>query len=246
MIDRSNKRIPIYLQIKDWILKNIQEGIWAPHYKLAAEEDLAKQLGVARGTVRRALDELTQKGVIYRLHGKGTFVASEQIEHKADSGKFLTFLEELVEKGVPFETQVLGQWVDLAPAPISAYLNLSPQKDKVFFLRRLRTVGESSIMLLENHVAYSLCPGIEREEFYSTPLYSIIESNYGIKLDWSRRLFEAKLAEGEVAELLQVPEGSPIIFVEQIVYDTKGRCIDCAFFWLRSDKMRLTTVMKRK
>lgn len=245
MIDRNNKRTPVYLQIKDWIFNNIKEGIWPPHYKLPAEEDLAKQLEVARGTVRQALHELASEGILYRLHGKGTFVASAQVEHNL-GGKFLSFLEELVEKRVPFEAEVLRQWVDLPPVTVASYLNLSPERDQVFYLRRLRKVGPSNIMLVENHVVYNLFPGIEKKDFSSTPLYTVIEGIYGIRLDWAMRLFEARPAEGEVAELLGVPEGKPIMFVEQIVYDTKGRCIDCAYLWLRGDKMRLSVTLRRK
>ncbi len=120
-------KIPVYLQITDYITSKIREGIWQPHYKLPSEDELAKQLGVARGTVRQALSELATEGILYRLHGKGTFVASDQIETKAVGSKFLTFLEELVEKGVTFSTEVLEKEIQSAPKAVASYLHL-PQE----------------------------------------------------------------------------------------------------------------------
>lgn len=243
MIDRGNK-LPVYIQITEWITKNIKEGIWVPHYKLPSEEDLAKQLGVARGTVRQALSELADQGILYRLHGKGTFVAPEQIEHNVDAGKFLTFIEEFVEKRIPFSTEVLEQSIRTPSHVVASYLDLL-STDQVFTLKRLRRVGSSSIMLIENNVSKNMFPGIESYDFSKSTLYSIIEGNYSKKIGWARRLFEAKSAEDEVATLLDVPVGTPIIFVEQIVYDEDGQCVDCAFLWLRSDKMRLSVTLTR-
>jgi DNA-binding GntR family transcriptional regulator len=101
-------------------------------------------------------------------------------------------------------------------------------------------------MLVDNHVAHSLCPGIERVDFTNTALYAVIEKEYGITIDWAMRLFKAIAAEGEIAQILEVTEGEPIMLVEHLVYDTLGRCIDVANLWLRSDKMSLSMILKRK
>ncbi len=244
LIYRDNKRVPVYLQIKDWIIENINKGVWMPHYKLPSEDDLAKQLNVARGTVRQALQELSSEKVIYRIHGKGTFVSPDQIEYDL-GGEFLSVLDDLVKKQVPLEVEVLGQWIGSPPLPVASYLNLPSGGANVFSLKRLRKVNGSPIMLSENHVDYSLFPDIEKVDFNSDALYNVLEKKYGIRLDWAMRLFKAVPAEKEVADLLQIAEGAPIIFVEQLAYDKQGRCIDCAYLWFRSDKMELSVSFRR-
>lgn len=244
MICKKNGGLPAYKQIQDWITRQIQSGQWPSHYKLPSEDALSIQFNVARGTIRQALQDMVTAGSIYRMHGKGTFVASGQIEHKLE-GEFLSFLEELVKNNVPFAAKILARTVEAATAPVSAYLCLNEENNKVFRLRRLREIGDNSLMLSENHVPCYLFPGIEKMDLQSRALYSVLEDNYDIHIAWAKRIFQAQTASGDIAMLLKVPERTPLMFVEQLVYDSKGRCIDCALLWLRADLMRFTITLNR-
>lgn len=244
MIFRRNGGLPAYKQIQDWITRQIQDGQWPSHYKLPSEDALALQFNVARGTVRQALQDMVTAGSIYRLHGKGTFVASGQIEHKLE-GEFLSFLEELVKNNVPFAAKILKKSVEPASSPVSAYLGLNEKSNQVFCLRRLREIGDNSLMLSENHVPHAFFPGIEEMNFESNALYSILEEHFNIHIAWAKRIFQAQSANGEIADLLKVPDGTPLMFVEQIVYDDTGKCIDCAQLWLRGDLTRFTLTLNR-
>ena len=243
MINRED-RTPVYHQIVDWISKQIRDGAWPPHYKLPAEEGLAQQLGVARGTVRQALQELEGAGFIYRLHGKGTFISSGVIEHNLGA-HHLSFLEQLVKNRIPFKASILEKKVSEASPPISSLLGLKEKSDPIFSIKRLRSVGPDNVMLSENHVAYGRYPEIEKEDFSHHSLYAVLENRYKVRLAWGRRIFEARIAEPEVAECLSISSGSPVFFTQQLVYDTDNRCIDCAYLWLRGDKMKLFVTVKR-
>ncbi|MHC1761699.1 MAG: GntR family transcriptional regulator [Negativicutes bacterium] len=244
MINKKTGGLPAYKQIQDWISRKIQHGEWPSHYKLPSEDELSIQFNVARGTVRQALQGLVTVGAIYRMHGKGTFVASSQIEHKLE-GEFLSFLEELVKKNVPFAAKVVEKAVESPFPPISTYLCLSEKDNQIFRLRRLREIGDNSLMLSDNHVPYGLFPDIETLNFNSQALYSVMEDNYDIHIAWAKRIFQAQAAQGNIAALLKVPAGTPLMFVEQLVYDNKGRCIDCAHLWLHADLIRFTITLNR-
>lgn len=243
MINRED-RTPVYHQIVDWISRQIREGAWPPHYKLPAEESLAQELRVARGTVRQALQQLESAGFIYRLHGKGTFVSSGIIEHKLDADH-LSFLEQLVKNRISFKASIIEKKISEASPPISSLLGLKEKGESVFSIKRLRTVGPDNLMLSENHVAYNRYPGVEKEDFSHHSLYAILENRYKIRLAWGRRIFEARVAESDVAEYLGLSLGSPVFFAQQLVYDVDNRCIDCAYLWLRGDKMKLSVTIKR-
>ncbi len=243
LINRED-RTPVYHQIVDWISRQIREGAWPPHYKLPAEEGLSEQLGVARGTVRQALQELEGAGFIYRLHGKGTFVSSGVIEHNLGADH-LSFLEQLVKSRISFKASILEKKISEALPPFSSLLGLKERCDTIFSIKRLRTVGPDNFMLSENHVACNRYPEIEREDFSRHSLYSVLESRYKVRLAWGRRIFEARVAEADVADHLGISLGSPVFFAQQLAYDADNRCIDCAYLWLRGDKMKLSVTVKR-
>lgn len=244
MIDKANGNLPVYKQIQEWIRKKVEDGHWPEHYKLPSEDSLAIQFNVARGTIRQALQEMVDHGVIYRLRGKGTFVASGQIEHCIE-GEFLSFLEELVKKKVSFHAKILDTCVAIAQTPTASYLGIDEKNDKVFRLRRLREIGDNSLMLSENNVVHALFPGIEDVDFNEQSLYSALETQWGIRIAWAKRIFEAQIATGEIARLLKVPDGTPLMFVEQLVYDDQGRCVDCAYLWLHANYFKLTVTLNR-
>ena len=107
MEDVSFDKVPAYIRVKREIIKKIKDENLAPHYKLPSEDELAAQYQVARGTIRQALSELSREHVIYRLHGKGTFVCAREREHVLDSLRFLSFWDEMVENSCEFQNKLL-------------------------------------------------------------------------------------------------------------------------------------------
>ncbi|MDU3348564.1 MAG: GntR family transcriptional regulator, partial [Clostridium sp.] len=73
MIDKSSP-IPVYYQLKNDLISKISEGVWKPGECIASERELCEIYGVSRMTIRQAIGELVQEGVLLRIKGKGTFV----------------------------------------------------------------------------------------------------------------------------------------------------------------------------
>ena len=103
-LDRTGPA-PIYLQIETWIREQIAAGAWPPRFKLKAEVDLATELDVSRGTVRKAISDLMAEGLLTQTHGRGTFVSPHVVEQPL-ADRLVTFSEDLISKGIPFETRV--------------------------------------------------------------------------------------------------------------------------------------------
>jgi len=236
----NEKRVPRYIQIIDFIQGNITDGLWGPHHKIPSEDELAHQFSYARGTVRQAINELVNSNALYRIHGKGTFVGPQVLQHEVSTTRFRSFLDEFLDKKIDFETKQLQCSVMPVPPKVNEYLKLASPSDKVLEVCRLRSTGGESIMYSENHVPLALFPGIEAMDFSKKGIYTTMEDVFGISLGWSQRYFEAVKAENHIARLLEVEPGSPVMLAQQIVYDHKGTCVDCAFIWLRSDKLRIS------
>ena len=188
-VDRSGPD-PIYQQIVAWIRDQIAVGAWPPRFKLKAEVDLAAELAVSRGTVRKAIAELMAEGLLIQTHGRGTFVAPHVVEQPL-ADRFVTFSEDLISKGVPFETRLLDHVVLAARGHVATLLRVNPGA-KVFYLRRVRLVDEEPLILLHNYVVYERCPGIETVDFAVERLFQALEERYGLRLVAGHRTFQAR------------------------------------------------------
>lgn len=242
-LDRQGP-LPLYQQIKSWMVQEMDSGRWPLHFKLPAEDNLARSLAVNRGTLRKAIQELIAERRLTQIHGKGTFViSSQQIEGQL-AGQLNAFSEELMLQHIPFRTEVLEQRVLVPEASINALLNLEPN-EPLFHLRRRRFVNDAPIVLTDNYVGLALCPAIEQEDFTEQRLLSCLETKYGLQLSWARRTFEACTADPEQARWLEVSIGAPLMYIEQIVYLEDGRPVERSDIWIPGDRFKLSSIMAR-
>lgn len=243
-LDREGPE-PLYLQIKSWMSDQIRHGRWPLHYKLPAEENLARSLGVNRGTLRQALQSLISERRIKRIHGRGTFVISEtQVEGRL-TGRLVAFSEDLLLQGIQFRTEVIQQRVAAPNARIRGLLDVAPD-GLVLVLKRRRFVDGLPIILTMNYVRINCCPGIEKEDFENQALFGYLENRHHLHLAWARRTTGASGAPRDVAQFLKVPENSPLLYMEQIAYLEDGQPIECSDIWLRSDRFKLSSIISRE
>jgi GntR family transcriptional regulator len=242
-LDKSGPN-PLYLQIKMWMTQEIDRGQWPLHYKLPAEEDLARSLKVSRGTVRQAIRELIAENRLTQIHGRGTFVVSTQQVESSLTEQLIAFSEDLMLQHIPFETEVLQQQVLMPDTRVRALLNLGPN-NLVFRLERRRFVNHVPIILTKNYVRYELCPGIEHEHFQDLRLFRCLEGKYRLRLSWARRTSEARLAGEQESSLLGIPLQAPVMYMEQIVYLEDGRPVECSDIWMRGDRFKLSSIITR-
>jgi DNA-binding GntR family transcriptional regulator len=234
---------PIYLQISAWLAEQIASGAWPEHYKLKSEIDLAAELGVNRGTVRKAIGELIAEGLLVRIHGLGTFVAARTLEQPL-AERLVAFSEDLLAKGIPFETRVLAQAVVAPDRRVASLLGLRPDQ-QVLELKRVRLVAGGPLILLHNYVIYDRCPGIDAVDFTRQRLLETLEARFGLRLEWGRRIFQAQAATAEVADRLEVAACDPVMYLQQILYLDDGSPIELSDVWVRGDRFRLSAVVRR-
>jgi GntR family transcriptional regulator len=232
----------IYQQVADWILEQISSGAWPEHFQLPSEADLALQLGIARGTVRKGIADLTNRGILVSIHGRGTFVSSKTLEQPL-ANQLITFSEDLINKGIPFETHVIEQMLILPTSSVASLLSI--QDEPVLYLKRVRRIGHKPIVVLENYVVACLCPGIEKVDFQRERLFETLEKKYAIQIGWGWRTFQAKSAPDEIANLLEGDPGEPVMYMEQIVHQKDGLPVEFSMVWLKGDSYRLSSIVKR-
>jgi DNA-binding GntR family transcriptional regulator len=241
-LDRTGP-VPIYQQIQQWMREQITSGEWPEHYKLISEVDMAAQLDVNRGTLRNAISGLIKEGLLIRIHGKGTFVASETVAQPL-AESLITFTEGFSAQHISFTTAVVEQHTLVPGAAIRSLLSINAQ-DEVFFLKRVRYVRGEPLILLENYVTHTYCEGIETVDFTKHSLFDTLENQFNVTLDWGRRFFQAQVADNVVADALGIAVCDPVMYVQQIVYQPNGTAIEMSKMWIRGSQFQVSALVKR-
>lgn len=236
---------PLHLQISAQLRELVLTRVWAPHHRVLPEHQLAAQLGVARGTVRKAVKALVDEGLLVQVQGRGTFVTSQgfsgAVEHDT-----LSLAEAMSSHGLHPDTQLLSrESVDPSPRMVEL-LELGDDPPRLVRLERLRTARDSPVAFFVNYVREDLCPDLTDRELTGTSLYELIEAAVGRRIAAGRRSFEARGADQDMAERLEVAVGTPLQYFEQVTYLDDGTTVELSEVWVRSDRVRLTSLVTRR
>lgn len=236
---------PLHVQISDHMRDLIFTRTWPPHHRVQTENELARELGVARGTVRKAVGVLVAEDLLVQVQGRGTFVRSGGLGGTLDQD-MLSLAESMVSQGIPATTEILVQESVVASPRMAALLEL-PQGAPVILTRmeRLRRIEEAPVAFFVNYVRQDLCPWLDDMDPGELSFYEFIEHLAGLRIAAGRRTFAARAADPEMAERLEVATGSPLQYFEQVTYLDDGRTIELSEVWVRSDRVRLTSMVSR-
>lgn len=231
--------IPLYRQLQQQLEDLIVSGTWRPREPLPSETELAARLGISVMTVRQAMSQLVQKGLIYREKGRGTFVAPRPLEH---SLQYLgSFTEDMRARGHEPSAQTLLCEVVPAPAQVAADLGLFPGAS-VLHLRRLRLVDGCPVAL---HDVYVTRVDITRAELETTgSLYALLEQR-GVELGEAHEMLEAVVADTTTAELLGIRRGAPLLQVARITWDRHHVPVESITALYRADMYHYAVTLRR-
>jgi GntR family transcriptional regulator len=245
MIDRpldAASPKPLYEQIKEFILHHIQEGTFKPHTRIPSERELAQRFGVNRLTVTKAIKELEQAGLVYVRIGKGTFIAPETYNLQLDT--LMGFTEEMRQRGHAVTSRVLNATVSEATAESASHLNV-PVGTRVAILRRVRCVNQQPIALETSTLVAAACPDILlHHNFAVESLYHVLRTRYGLALAYAEQTLEARPAAREEAILLEIAERAPVLAIQRVTYDDRGRAVEYASSAYRGDRYKFRAVLK--
>lgn len=214
---------PLYITIRNDLLKMIEDGVYAENELLPSESEIAKSYDVSRPTARRAVQSLVDEGYLERRPYHGVVVKSSNASlnypealRSPDSGP--------KERGGVPETRVLFSQTMPANAEISSGLEI-PINDDVFKLVRLRYVEGEPNSFLVSYVPIDLYPDIEQVNFEKESLYGYFES-CGQKAVRAARRLEVALADGSISALLNIPRTDPVFRLYTTARDEPGRVVE--------------------
>jgi GntR family transcriptional regulator len=230
---------PLYLQLKNTLVADIDAGQYRPHQRLLSERELGEKFKVSRMTVRQALTEMIREGILYTQVGKGTFVSEPKIDQQLRN--LTGFSQEISTRGARPSSKVLSAQVVPANAHMASVLKVM-QGAEVVELSRLRLSNELPLCIEVAHIPHYLCPNILKNDFSQESLYRVFQSDYGHRLVRAEQTMEASLANVHELELLQMTSPASVLRIERFTYNQQDILLEYVTSAYRGDlyKFRLT------
>ena len=208
--------LPLYQQIKALLTRSLQAGEWRPGEAIPSEVELALRFKVSQGTVRKAIDELATENLLVRRQGKGTFVATH-----AEENTQYRFLRLTPDAGTSatMQRRLLDCRRMRAPADVARALELKSGEPAVQLRRLLLTEGRP-VVLDDIWLPGNQFKGLSTEKLqgYRGPMYSLFETEFGVRMIRADEKIRALAAGPEEAELLALPMGTPLLSVERLSF----------------------------
>lgn len=231
---RKNSSIPLYIRIKEWIAEQIREGDLQPNGLVPSERELEKLYGISRMTARHALSLLKEEGLVYRVQGRGTFVAEARINQGLV--KLSGFTEEMEKKNLKPGAKVLDIRVVSGDEVLANKFRASFDEQFVR-VQRVRTINAEPIALHTAFLRRKFCPGLENIDLNNRSLYKTLAEKYAIFLDNAEGTLTARLANALEAKVLGINETSPVLFLERTTFLKNGSMpIEHVLITYRGDK----------
>jgi GntR family transcriptional regulator len=207
---------PLYKEAKRVLTQSLAQGEWRPGEALPSETRLAQRYGVSIGTLRKAIDELVAEGVVVRRQGSGTYIA----QHGANRLMFHFFhvVPREGEKQYP-KTSTLSFRRARADADEAGRLGIVAG-DPVLRIRNLLSLAEQPVILDDLVLPQRLFPDLSEKILSArdNTIYHLYQTRYGINVLRTGERLRASLADAEVARLLGVKRGAPLLEIHRIAY----------------------------
>lgn len=228
----SNYRHTVFLQVREFIRMEIEEGKYAPGTLIPSLEEFAELYGVKEQIVKNAVDALVNEGLLRKISDKEVYVLGNKIERNIEILE--GFTQIMLDKNLKPSFKIISRIQRKAGNHFASMFGIKPQDD-IFYVKRLCYANEVPISLEEIYIPYYLLPklgGIDLSIFSFYELYGM----YGIRLSEAKQTLDIIVPPPRDARLLGLEEKLPVMLFQSITRDEPGRVIEFNRNYVRSDK----------
>ncbi len=237
MSDNLNK--PLYTRIQEYIAELILSGKLKPESKIQSEREFSEDLGVSRMTVRKALTELVNEGLLERKHGSGTYVSKPKITY--ESMELVNYVQAMQKRNIATATQLLEFSEMVASRRLSEILEIEIGAP-IYHVVLLRFANRVPVILERGFFPLLYYPKMEEWDLEKTSIIDLITSLYSIKLGKISQSVEAVAATDQLAQQLRIEEGDPLLMLSRTIFSRDAeKPIVFSQDFLRNDYARIHT-----
>lgn len=223
---------PLYHQIYSHLRDCIQNGIFAPGSLFPSESQIEKELKVSRITARRAMDELSARGLISRQQGKASRVAAYR-----PNTHLLAGVEGMIENnrrmGDSTTVELLSHETIAATEDVARTLKVK-RGEPVLWSVRVRSLDGVPFSYAVTYLPQAVTRQIKAEQMSAKPLLALLEGA-GIIIGRAEQVISAKNATAAVARALHIERGEALLVSERVVYDLADRPVEWISVQYRPD-----------
>lgn len=220
----GEKALPLYKKVKEALAEDVKAGRYKPGEKIPTEPELEKIYGASRITIRRAVAELCQEGVLNKQQGSGTYV-SEVLLHRCIVGGRICegFTQTCIANGAKPGAKVIKCEIVPAGEAERKCLNL-PNKSMLLYVQRIRTANDVPIYLENAYMSYDVFAGLMQEDLNNASLFRAMEKVAGrTPAAVTYRSLGVTRAASEQASALDIAVGEPMLLMKVLYSDAQNR-----------------------
>ena len=224
---------PLYTQVREELLRRLEDRTWPPGMMIPSEMELARELGVSQGTVRKALNEMTAENLLTRRQGRGTFVAEPE-----DARILFQFFRLVPDDGPP--TFPISHFLDREEGPATGEEAEAIEigaGEGVWRLRRDRAFGESVILTETVIVSRARFPDLPELGALPNNLYQLFSQRWGVTIASAEERIKAVSADAATAARLGCAEGAALLAIRRVARDLGGRAVELRVSLCRTDRI---------
>lgn len=237
----KNITTPLHIQLSSIIRKMIEDGELKEGDAIIPERELCSRQNVSRMTVNKAIMGLVSEGILYRVQGRGTFVAKEKKKYEFSNVK--GFTDVMKEKGINIRTDILSFEMEVPSDLIKNKLNIKDENTNVYKIVRLRYTDGEPFGIETVYLSEQMCKGFTKGMLDNNSLYKMLSENYNYKITKARQTMEPVILSEEESNILDTEEGSLALKLQRNSYNTEGKPIEYTISIFRSDKYQYELIL---
>lgn len=239
----KNVPIPLYYQLKQLILEDINNGRLSAGDMIPAELEITKSMELSRTTVRQAIMELVNEGHLHRVKGKGTFISKPKIEQEF-MARIESFNKQMTRKGFEPSTRILEKRILPASADVAGHLGISVG-DLVLKIKRLRFADQDPIVIVDTYLVAQYCSHVYDYDLVEESLYDLLALQDNTRVVSMQRTVEASIAGKYESDLLSIGEGFPLQIFHSVGLNQQATPIEYSIAKYRGDmsKFKVTITL---
>ncbi len=224
---------PLYVQVRDQLVRRLIDGTWQPGQVIPSEMELAREVGVSQGTIRKALDAMTAENLLIRRQGRGTFVARPE-----ESRILFQFFRLMTDGGdVRFpSSRILARQAGPCGNAQATALALA-ENDEIWRIDRVRSLDDTPTLVETIWLPSSRFPGFGELADIPNNVYGLYSERWGITIARASEKLKAVAASDAEAPHLRCEVGAPLLEITRVAFDLEGKPVELRVSRCLTDKI---------